>query len=191
VDNVIKKDKRIDSKGRMRTQIRVVEGYRLGGGMPTKQRTIKDFGCLEDQVDHEAFMEMVQKFNETYKSENAPLKIEASTTAKMYGVENRRYNYGYKFFEAIYDSLQINEFVSNYLKVNKFRGKYEPATIFKFLVMLRLLSPDSKRASFQMKDNFYGMDTSFNLSEVYRALTPFRILKLNCNVISTKKSKKP
>jgi transposase len=167
---MVKKDKRIDSKGRTRTQIRVVEGYRPGAGMPTKQRTIRDFGCLEDQVDQEAFMEMVQKFNETYKNENAPLRIEASTTAKMYGIENRRYNYGYKFFEAIYDSLHINKFVGNYLKANKFRGEYEPAVILKFLVIMRLLSPDSKRASFQMKDNLYGMDTDFSLPEIYRAL---------------------
>lgn len=167
---MVKKDKRKDSKGRTRTQIRVVEGYRVGAGMPTKQRTIKDFGCLEDQVDQDAFMEMVQKFNETYKKENTPLRIEASTTAKMYGVENRRYNYGYKFFEAIYDKLKVNEFIETYLSVNKFRGEYEPSTIFKFLVMLRLLSPDSKRASFQMKNCFYGMDTKFNLPEIYRAL---------------------
>ena len=77
---MVKKDKRIDSKGRTRTQIRVVEGYRPGAGMPTKHRTIKDFGCLEDQSDQDAFMEMVKRFNETYKKENAPLRIEASTT---------------------------------------------------------------------------------------------------------------
>ena len=36
-DDNDKKDKRTDSKGRTRTQIRVVEGYRLGAGMPTNQ----------------------------------------------------------------------------------------------------------------------------------------------------------
>jgi transposase len=167
---MVKKDKRIDSKGNTRTQIRVVEGYRLGVGMPTKQRTIRDFGCLEDQVDQAVFMEMVQKFNEDYKNQNAPLRIKASTTTKMYSEENRRYNYGYKYFEAVYDNLHIDEFIDKFLKNNKFRGEYEPAKIFKFLVLLRLLSPDSKRASFQMKDCFYGIDTNFNLPEVYRAL---------------------
>ena len=167
---MVKKDKRIDSKGRTRTQIRVVEGYRPGVGLPTKQRTIRDFGCLEDQANQEAFMAMVQDFNDTYKEKNTPLKIEASATTKMYSIENRRYNYGYKFFEAIYDNLHIDEFVCSYMESKKFRGEYEPAKIFKFLVIMRLLSPDSKRASFQMKDYLYGMDTSFNLPEVYRAL---------------------
>ena len=167
---MVKKDKRIDSKGRTRTQIRVVEGYRPGLGKAMKQRTIRDFGCLEDQADQAAFMAMVQDFNETYKREKTPLRIEASTTTKMYEEENRRYNYGYKFFEAVYENLHITDFIQKFLKDNKFRGEYEPAKIFKFLVLLRLLSPDSKRASFQMKDCFYGMETSFNLPEVYRAL---------------------
>lgn len=167
---MIKKDKRVDSKGRTRTQIRVVEGYRPGNGQPTKQRTIRDFGCLEDQTDPDAFMEMVREFNETYKQSNLPLRIEASTTAKMYSVENRIYNYGYKFFEAVYDSLNIEGFIDNYIKRKGFRGDYDLANIIKFLVVSRLLSPDSKRASFQMKEQFYGMETGFTLSEVYKAL---------------------
>lgn len=167
---MIKRDKRIDSKGRTRTQIRVVEGYRLGNGQPTKQRTIRDFGCLEDHPDPTAFMEMVEAFNRTYKKENPPLRIEVSTGTKMYSVENRSYNYGYKFFEAVYTDLYIEDFIKSYLNAKGFRGNYDPAKIFKFLVMLRLLSPDSKRASFQMKETLYGMDTDFTLPEVYKAL---------------------
>ena len=167
---MIKRDKRVDSRGRTRTQIRVVEGYRPGNGLPTKQRTIRDFGCLEDQSDPEAFMTMVQDFNESYKKSNTPLRIEASPTAKMYSAENRRYNYGYKFFEAVYNKLRIGEFINGYLKSNGFRGDYDVSQIFKFLVILRLLSPDSKRASFQLKNNLYGMATSFTLPEVYKAL---------------------
>ena len=167
---MIKKDKRTDAKGRIRTQVRVVEGYRLGPGLAPKQRTIKDFGCLEDQSDQSAFLEMVKHFNETYKKDNAPLRIEASGTARMYNEENRKYNYGYKFFEAVYDALRIDEFIGSYLKEQKFRGGYSPTDIFKFLVILRLMSPDSKRASFQIKDCFYAMDIGFNLREIYRAL---------------------
>jgi transposase len=88
----------------------------------------------------------------------------------MYDIENRRYNYGYKFFEAIYDNLQIDKFIGGHLKAKAFRGEYDPAAIFKFLVIMRLLSPDSKRASFQMKDSLYGMETDFNLPQMYRAL---------------------
>jgi hypothetical protein len=88
----------------------------------------------------------------------------------MYSEGNRRFNYGYKYFEAVYENLHITEFIEKFLKDNKFRGEYEPANIFKFLVLLRLMSPDSKRASFQMKECFYGMVTDFDLAEIYKAL---------------------
>jgi transposase len=170
---MVKKDSRMYAKGRTRNQIRVVEGYRPGPGMATKQRTIKDFGCLEDQADPVSFMLEVETFNKTYREQNTPLRIEASSTTKMYSDENQRQNYGYRFLEAVYDMLHIDEFIEGYLKTIKFRGEYPPSGIFKLLVLLRILSPDSKRASFQAKDRFYGMKAEFALPDVYRALDQF------------------
>lgn len=170
---MIKIDKRTKKDGTPRTQVRVVEGYRPGPGMPTRQRTIRDFGYLEDQEDPEAFMAMVKEFNDGYRAENVPLRIEAAGTAKMYCKENRRQNYGYKFLEAVYDLLEINSFIKGYEKANRFKGEYSVGDIFKFLVLLRILRPDSKRASFQMKNGFYGMRTDFTLPDVYRSLDHF------------------
>jgi transposase len=167
---MIKKDTRIDAKGRTRTQIRVVEGYRAGPGLPTKQRTIRDFGCLEDQEDQDSFMAMVREFNKTFRERNAPLRIEAESTALMYSEGNRRQNYGYKYLESVYDLLRVGQFIECHLATKRFRGRYPVADIFKFLVLTRILAPDSKRASFQMKNGFYGMDTCFDLENVYRAL---------------------
>ena len=158
--------------GVVKTHIRVVEGYRPGSGMPTKQRTIRSFGYLEDQEDPEAFMAMVEEFNANFK-DDVPLRIEVASNALMYSEENRRLNYGYKFLEAVYDLLKINSFIKGYEKSHKFRGEYSPSDIFKFLVLLRILRPDSKRASCQMKDGFYGMRTDFTLPDVYRSLDHF------------------
>ncbi len=170
---MIKIDKRTKKDGTPRTQVRVVEGYRPGPGMPTKQRTVRDFGCLEDQEDPAAFMAMVEEFNANYKAENVPLRIEAAGTKRMYGEENRRHNYGYKFLEAVYDLLEIDSFIKGYEKALKFRGKYSHENIFKFLVLVRILQPDSKRASFQLKNGFYEMLTDFTLPDVYRSLDCF------------------
>lgn len=170
---MIKIDKRTNKDGTTRTQIRVVEGYRPGPSMPTKQRTIKDFGCLEDQKDKEAFMDMVKEFNATYRKENVPLKIEALGTEVMYSPTNRRLNYGYKFLETVYDKLMIGSFIKDYKKSKRFKGDYLPEDIFKFLVFSRILNPDSKRASCQGKDNFYDMDTAFSLEDIYRSLDLF------------------
>jgi len=170
---MIKIDKRTNVDGTPRTQVRVVEGYRPGPGMPTKQRTIRDFGYLEDQEDPEAFMAMVEQFNANYRAENVPLRIEAAGTAKMYCEENRRQNYGYKFLEAVYDLLKIDSYIKSYEKMHRFRGEYSLGNIFKFLVLARILRPDSKRASCQIKNGFYGMHTDFTLPDVYRSLDHF------------------
>ena len=170
---MIKIDKRTKSDGTSRTQVRVVEGYRPGPGMPTKQRTIRDFGCLEGQEDPESFMSKVREFNANYRAENVPLRIEAPGTARMYCEENRRQNYGYKFLEAVYNLLEIDSFIKGYEKSHRFRGEYSPVDIFKFLVLVRILRPDSKRASCQTKNSFYGMRTDFTLPDVYRSLDHF------------------
>jgi len=169
---MVKKDK-VKRSGAIKTFVSVVEGYRPAPGAPPKQRMIKSFGYLEDQDDPAAFMEMVERFNADYKKENFPLKIDADGTAKMYSKENRRLNYGYKYLEAAYNILDIDSFIGNYVKTAAFRGEYELAEIFKFLVLTRILNPDSKRASCQLKDGFYGMRTDFTLQDIYRSLDVF------------------
>ena len=169
---MIKKDK-VKRRGTVKTWVSVVEGYRPAPGAPPKQRTIKSFGYLEDQEDPEAFMAAVEEFNANYRAENIPLRIEVAGTARMYCEENRKQNYGYKFLEAVYDLLEISSFIKGYEKAHRFRGEYSLGEIFKFLVLLRILRPDSKRASFQMKHGFYGMQTDFTLPDIYRSLDHF------------------
>jgi hypothetical protein len=159
--------------GRIKTHVLVVEGYRPGPGQATKQRTIKSFGYLEEQEDRESFMREVEEFNATCRAGNAPMRIEASGAATMYSDENRRLNYGYRYLEAVYDSLGIDGFIDARMEKCGFRGEYAPSEIFKFLVMARILAPDSKRASCQMKNGLYGFRSDFTLSDIYRSLGHF------------------
>jgi transposase len=169
---MIRKDKKKYSDGTVKTQIRVVEGYRPGPGLPPKQRTIKSFGYLEDQPNQEKFMKMVMEFDRNSRKDTMA-RIDVPSNAKMYSIDNRTYNYGYKFLEALYNLLEIDDFITNYKKKIAFKGTYSLEGIFKFLVLLRILSPDSKRATCQLKDGFYGMDTEFCLQDIYRALDYF------------------
>jgi len=70
---MIKIDVRKTVAGMTRTQVRVVESYRPGAGLSPKQRTVKDFGCLEYQQDPDAFMAMVREFNATYRKHSINL----------------------------------------------------------------------------------------------------------------------
>lgn len=122
-------------------------------------------------------MAEVAEFNAAFKHD-ATLKIEALADEKMYSEANRKQNYGYKFLEAIYDKLEIDKFIDRYMDTSKFKGEYSPSNIFKFLVLLRVLSPDSKRSSCQTKNNFYGMATDFTLQDMYRSLDHFANFEL-------------
>ena len=160
---------KIKRHGKTKTWVCVVEGYRPGPGLPPRQRTIKSFGYLEDQPDQDAFMKKVREFNAQYK-DDAELRIEVASNALMYTKENRRQNYGYRFLQAVYDGLGIDGFIESHEKLHRRRTGREIGEIFRFLVLLRIMSPDSKRASSQMRDNFYGMDAHFTLPDIYHAL---------------------
>lgn len=161
---MIRKDKSTLKDGSVKTYIRVVESYRPGAGLKPKQRTLKSFGYLEDQADPDAFWREVEAFDADQNNK------EQCTSLKMYSGQNRKLNYGYKFLETVYQTLGIPDFIRSYVKKSGFRGSYSIDETFKYLVLLRLLSPDSKRASVQRQCAFYDWEPNLELPNVYRAM---------------------
>jgi len=102
-----------------------------------------------------------------------PANREQISSNKMYSGQNRKYNYGYHYLQAVYDKLGITGFIEKYQADTKFRGQYSLDEIFRLLVLLRILEPDSKRASAQRQQVFYGWDPQIELPNVYRALDHF------------------
>ena len=153
-------------KDGVKTQVRVVEGYRDDGKI--KQRTIKDFGYLEDQSNQEEFILNVKKFDDEYKKEKNSLK--KNTRKKFFEDSNcTKYNYGYKYLSAIYDSLELDKFFDNI----SFKGDYDLNSILKYLSIQRILNPSSKRHTTQIMGNFYNNVIDFELADVYRSLDKF------------------
>lgn len=169
---MIKKEKKKFKNGAVKTYIKVVEGYRPGPKAPPKQRTIKSFGYLEDQPDPEAFLEEVKAFDRERKTDECS-RIEVPSNAVMYQGANKNYNYGCRFLTSVYDLLDIGAFITKKSKEYQFHGKYSLSDVLKFLVVSRILNPDSKRADIQRRDYYYGMDTQFELQDVYRSLEEF------------------
>ena len=159
-------------KDGIKTQVRVVEGYRVDGKI--KQKTIKDFGYLEDQENKDEFIAMVEKFDDDYKKEKLLLK--KNTRKKFFEDTNSvKYNYGYKFLSAIYDSLKLDDFFANV----DFKGDYDLNSILKYFAIQRILNPASKRHTTQTMRNFYGNELDFELADVYRSLDKFSDLSTN------------
>lgn len=163
---MIRFDKHTRKDG-IKTQVRVVEGYRIDGKI--KQRTVKNFGYLEDQIDKDAFVASVKKFDEDYKKEKSALK--KNNRKRFYEEDNNiKYNYGYKFLSAIYDSLELDKFFD--LNV-EFKGQYDLNEILKYLAIQRVLNPSSKRHTTQIMRNLYNQKNDFELTDVYRSLDKF------------------
>ncbi|MDD7281310.1 MAG: IS1634 family transposase [Erysipelotrichaceae bacterium] len=166
---MIRKDKHYFADGSFKTQIRVTEGYRVPGCKNPKQRTIKSFGYLEDQPDQEAFLQMVRKFDKEYKA-NKKIIVEKRQSEKPFyeSEDSISYNFGYRYLEAIYNELELDKFFGNI----EYHGEHSLNSILKYLTIQRILSPDSKRATFQ-NQNLYGMNDKLKLPEIYRSLTYF------------------
>ena len=166
---MIRKDKHKFADGSYKTQIRVTEGYRDPVTGKPKQKTIKSFGYLEDNENQEAFMQMVKDFDIQFKK-NKKIVLNETPTKPFYEDNTSDvFNFGYRFLEVIYDSLGID----NVLNSIEYKGKHKLSDMFKFLVLERILNPDSKRATYQRINNFYSKNFDFSLHELYRSLDYF------------------
>jgi len=168
---MIRKDKIKKANGTIKTEIRVVKSYRPGPGLAPKQITVKSFGYLEDQPDQKAFMEEVIAFNEsiTKGDKKKSIVITIPLDRKNNELSNKKFNYGYRFLESIYDKLDI----SNFFDSVDFRGDYSLNEVFQFLTLRRIMNPCSKRATLQEVKQFYNKEYNFTLADTYRALDKF------------------
>lgn len=163
---MIRKDKHKFANGSFKTQIRVTEGYRDSKTGKPKQKTIKSFGYLEDQVNPALFMEEVRKFDLDFKKNKKVVLNETKTKPFYEDSSSDLYNFGYKFIETIYDFLELNKVINDI----DYNGSHSLNEMFKYLVIQRIMNPDSKRATYQMIHNLYMKNYDFSLYELYRSL---------------------
>lgn len=169
---MIRKDKKTFKDGSVKTQIRVTEGYRPYPNAAPKQRTIKSFGYLEDQADPDSFWREVHACNDSLKTPDGRRSGNPAPDM-MYTENNRILNYGYKYPESVYHLLGLGRFIDQYQKTSGFRGKYSLNDVFRYLVMDRILYPASKREAASRLASYYGLNSEFELPEIYRALDRF------------------
>ena len=107
---MIKKTVYHRADGSIRTQVRVVQAYRPYPGHNPKQRTIRDFGCLEDQTDPDAFWAEVNACNETLKAQKTQ-SIVIPVEQRVDLAKQVSVNYGYKFISSCYSDLKIGKYI--------------------------------------------------------------------------------
>lgn len=164
---MIKKKINKFKNGTFKTNVRVMISYRPGPGQKPKQKTIKNFGYMEDYPNQEEFWAMVNAEDEKAKKGHGnDMVLIISKNQKNNSEINKRYNYGYKFIESILKELKLDEF----FETIDFKGKYSLYDILSFLVYERIINPSSKRSNMRHIDYYFNKRFDFELYDVYRAL---------------------
>lgn len=167
---MIKQKKNFFKDGSFKTNVRVMISYRPGPNMKPKQKTIKNFGYLEDYEDQTAFWDEVNRTNDNaLKGHDKDLLIVVPKRNKNNDNFNIEYNYGYYYLESIFKMLELDKFFDGIDS----KCKYSLYDIFSFLVYQRLLNPSSKRMTMRQIDKFYNKNYDFELHDIYRSLDQF------------------
>lgn len=159
-----------NTKGRIRLSI--VDTYYDKEKKTSRQKTIESLGWLdelekqyEDPIAH--FSKRVEQLREEKKNKQAPINFTFYDSDRLCPGDNLRKNFGYAALSKIYHELKIDTFLINRQRHSK--EKYDANTIMKMLVYSRLLSPMSKKASFDNREMFFEK-TNYSLDDVYRCL---------------------
>jgi transposase len=156
-----------------RTYLSIVHGYRDKDGKP-KSEVIKSLGYLDELKGK--YDDPIGHFTSVAKAMDNERKQQKSVTVILdmeepidCGNVNRK-NYGYAVFSKIYHELEIDRFLDNARRHEKF--KYNSEAIMRLLLYTRLLHPGSKRAAVLNKNDFFD-NFDFTLDDVYDGLTHF------------------
>jgi len=155
----------------------LVEGYRDLNGK-TKQRILKSYGHLSDFIkDNPKALEELKEWARV-ETERARQKQFVTITFDMNELQcgdQAPLNYGYVFLEAIYNELQISQFMNTYQA--KTNVSYSIDDILKLLVFSRCLNPASKKKTYEQKGNYFFELPDFSIDDVYRSLTHLSSMK--------------
>ena len=112
--------------------------------------------------------EQVRLMNEAEKEDAARFTIELNSGADLVMDEQRRFNGGYLFLQAVYYELGLHKICRAI--ANRHSFEYDLNDIMSRLIYTRILYPSSKRSSFQDSKSFIEQQ-SFNLHDIYRSMS--------------------
>lgn len=167
------------------TTYRAVKTIRVNGS--NKTLPIKTFGtdkyiCETYGVtDAKAWAkEQVKRMNEAEKEDAATFHIELSAGKDLAIDDQRRFNGGYLFLQAVYYELGLHKICRAISARHNF--KYDLNAILSRLIYTRILFPSSKKSSFEDSKRFIEQP-SFELHDIYRSLS---VMAEECDYIQSR-----
>ena len=161
-------------KGRIRLSI--VDSYYDKDKKCSRQKTIESLGWLDElEKQYEDPIAFFSKRAEALKAEKnarqAPINFSFYDSDRLsLSDTSLRRNFGYAALSSIYHELGIHTFLTNRQRHSK--ESYDANAVMKLLVYSRLLSPASKKASFDDRGQFFEK-FDFSLDDLYRCLGLF------------------
>ncbi len=156
-----------------RAYLSIAHGYRDPNTKKIKHKTIKSLGYLDDlkkiypdPVAH--FKAVVAEMNNARDLENQPVKLSIHPNEILVDTSINRKNIGYAAISKIYHELGLHTFFSNHSRL--FKSKFNTNNIMKLLTYSRILSPASKKKTYEQKERYFE-NSDFSLDDVYRCLT--------------------
>ena len=171
------------SKGRI--YLAIVDSYYDKQRKMSRSKTVESLGYLDeleklyaDPIAH--FQKRVDELKAEKNTKQAPISFTFYDSDRLCTDDTSlRKNFGYAALSQIYYELEIDKFLINRQRHSK--EQFDANTIMKMLVYSRLLSPASKKSSFDNRAQFFEK-TDYSLDDVYRCLSFFTKYKENLQV---------
>ena len=153
----------------------IVDGYRDKQKGYSRQVTIEKLGYLNDLEEKyddpiTFFTQRVQKLKEEKAEHKATFSFSFDPDEKISSDVVYRKNFGHAVLSQIYHELEINKFLISRQRSTKLG--FDTNNIMKLLVFSRLLSPASKKKTFEEREAYFEK-TNYTLDDVYRSLAFF------------------
>ncbi|MEG1848789.1 MAG: IS1634 family transposase [Lachnospiraceae bacterium] len=172
-----------NSKGRI--NLAIVDGYYDKNTKKTKHKVIESLGYLDEFEKQYSdpiayFTDRARQLTNEKNERNLPINFTFYDSDRLCTNDTSfRKNFGYAALSKIYHELEIDKFLINRQRHSK--EQFDANTIMKMLVYSRLLSPASKKSSFDNREQFFEK-TDYSLDDVYRCLSFFAKHKENLQV---------
>lgn len=161
------------NKKTRRTYLSIVHSYWNAAEKKTRSTIIKSLGYL-DELEKEYddpiafFTEQAKQMEFQRLQENTDFSFSIPKNSTIASDATNRKNFGYAALSKIYHELSIHTFMTN--RQRHTNEDYDADTIMKLLVFSRLLSPASKKKSYEERSGFFEKE-DYSLDDVYRCLT--------------------
>jgi len=135
---------------------------------------VKTLGFLDELAkqysDPIAHFREVARVMTTEEKANAKQTLTLDFSERLDMASQRRFNLGYAVIVQVFHQLGLDRFLNNKARHENF--DYNTYSIMKLLVVSRLLSPGSKKKTFEERGRYFE-SFNFTLADLYRALSHF------------------